>query len=271
MKFKGENLILAAAVGYKFQQIELFIKTLRQYYYENICIVIGEKDENLAEELKKYNCEILKTKINKKKIQFKRYKIFLDYLSKKSFKNILLCDSRDIFFQKNPFDYKYGKLNFFLEDHKIKDCPYNSNWIIKTYGHKNFFEIAEKTILCSGTVLGDQNKIMEYLELLNIQIGKFPYRKRLKYLLTFRVDPEGRGCDQGHANYIVHKSLIKDITFHSNLDGPFATVFYLNEINFDNNLKLLNRTGKTYLLVHQYDKRWKEFYNAIEVIKKKFI
>ena len=108
MKFKGENLILAAAVGYKFQQIELFIKTLRQYYYENICIVIGEKDENLAEELKKYNCEILKTKINKKKIQFKRYKIFLDYLSKKSFKNILLCDSRDIFFQKNPFDYKFS-------------------------------------------------------------------------------------------------------------------------------------------------------------------
>ena len=46
----------------------------------------------------------------------------------------------------NKFKYK-GKINFFLEDYKIRDCPFNSNWIIKSYGKEEFETIAEKTIL----------------------------------------------------------------------------------------------------------------------------
>ncbi|MEC7136982.1 MAG: hypothetical protein VXW51_04435 [Pseudomonadota bacterium] len=266
----SNNLILAAAVGYNFKQIELFIKSLRNFYFDKICLIIHRKDINLEKELKKYNCEIIKTNIDKKKIQFKRYEIFLDYLKEKNFDRILLCDSRDVYFQKNPFDFNYhSKINFFLEDFKIKDCPYNSNWIIKTYGKNEYDKISNNTILCSGTVLGDKNKIIEYLKLINVHIKKYKYKKKLKYLLTLRVDPEGRGCDQGHANFIVHKELIKGKNFYKNNEGPFATVFYLKEIKFDDNSKLLNKFGKPYLLVHQYDKRWSEFSNAINFIKKK--
>ena len=264
-----KKLILSAAVGYNFQQVEFFLKSLRKFYNDEVCILISQENFELAGKLKDYNCTILKTKINKKEIQFKRYNLYLDYLEDKKYDQILLCDSRDIYFQDNPFDFNFTKpINFFLEDYLIKDCPFNSNWIIKTYGKKKFDKVAENTILCSGTVLGEYKKIKEYLSLMKENIIKYEYKKRLKYALTFRVDPEGRGCDQGHANYIVHNSLIDDYDFYSNSDGPFATAFYLNKINFDEKSRLINSLGKHYLLVHQYDKRWDAFSKDVERFKK---
>ena len=265
-----KNLVIAAAVGFKVEQLTLFIKSLRKYYNDDICFVIGQNDHDVEKELKKYQTIIIKTKIYKKAIQFKRYEIFLEFLKNQNYNNILCCDSRDIYFQSNPFNFNYkGEINFFLEDKKIKDCPYNSNWIIKTYGKEIFDDIGDKTILCSGTVLGSYKKMKEYLNLIKNNIAKFKYKKKLKYLLTLRIDPEGRGCDQGHANYLVHKDLIKNIHCYSNSDGPFATVFYLKKITFDKNSRLLNNSGNPYLLVHQYDKRWQEFSKQVEEIKEK--
>ena len=265
----ANNLVLTAAVGYDFKQIELFIRSLRKYYFDKVYIIIDKKDNLIEYEIKKFNCNVIKTSINKKDIQFQRYKIYTDLLNKKNFENILLCDSRDIYFQNDPFKYNYsGSINFFLEDFKIKDCPYNSNWLIKTYGKNEFEKIADKTILCSGTVLGSQKKIKEYLNLMVKNISKFKYKKRLKYFLTFRTDPEGRGCDQGHANYLVHNKIINDCKFYNNFDGPVATVFYLNKINFDKDSRLLNTLGNPYLVIHQYDKRWEEFTKHFEKIKK---
>ena len=59
------NLIITAAVGYRFNQIEFFIKSLRKYYFDDICFIIGNKDIELENGLKKYDCKIVKTKINK--------------------------------------------------------------------------------------------------------------------------------------------------------------------------------------------------------------
>lgn len=263
-----KNLILSAAIGYEFNQIEFFIKSLRQFYKDSVTFLLGEKDLKLENELKKFNCEIIKLKVNKKEVQFKRYKIFLDYLQNKEFKNILLCDSRDIYFQSNPFEFNYkGKINFFLEDQMIKNCPYNTNWILKTYGKKEFDKISNEIILCSGTVVGENEKIKEYLNLISKNISKFKYKKKLKYLLTLRPDPEGRGCDQGHANFIVRNTKIDDLNLYSNSKGPIATVFYLKKIIFDNNSNLINELGEPYLLVHQYDKRWHEFEKSVLKLK----
>ncbi len=264
-----KNLILSTAVGYDFKQIELFIKSLRKFYSDRVCIIIGEKDIETEKELKKFGCEIIKTRIQRKKIQFKRYEIFYDYLRRENLNRILLCDSRDIYFQDNPFNFNYSSpINFFLEDFKIKDCPYNSKWILNIYGKKEFNAISSNIILCSGTVIGNCEKIKEYLSLINSHIAKYKYKKRLKYFLTMRVDPEERGCDQGHANYIIHKSKIDDFSFYSNSDGPIATAYYLKKIIFDENSKLINGKGEPYIIVHQYDKRWDLFSNAVNSIKK---
>ena len=264
-----KNLVLTAAFGFGVKQLELFIKSLRKYYTDDICFIIGSDDSVIEEELKKYNCICVKKKVDKRDIQSIRYEIFLEFLNNNEYNNILCCDSRDIYFQSDPFDFNYqSSLNFFLEDKKIKECAYNSNWIIKTYGETAFEEVSEKIILCSGTVLGSSQKIKEYLNLMKNKISKYKYKKSLKYFLTLRRDPEGRGCDQGHANYLVHKKYINECTFYPNSEGPVATVYYLKKLVFDEQKKLLNSYNKPYLIVHQYDKRWREFSLAVNSLKK---
>ena len=39
----SKNLIISAALGYNFQQIEFFIKSLRKNYNGNVCFIIGHK------------------------------------------------------------------------------------------------------------------------------------------------------------------------------------------------------------------------------------
>ena len=53
---------------------------------------------------------------------------------------------------------------------------------------KKFNAISSNIILCSGTVIGNCEKIKEYLSLINSHIAKYKYKKRLKYFLTMRVD-----------------------------------------------------------------------------------
>ena len=103
----SKNLVLTAAVGYNFAQVELFIKSLRKYHVGPIAIIIDENNYDLKKNLRINDCDIIETNSNKKKIQFMRYKIFINYLSDKTFDKILLCDSRDIYFQNDPFNYNY--------------------------------------------------------------------------------------------------------------------------------------------------------------------
>ncbi len=261
------NLIATAAIGLDIKEVDFFLKTLRKYYSDEVLILIGNNDQKLKHSLSKYNCKFFEIKTHRFDVQLQRYEIYLKLLKKEKFNKILCCDCRDIYFQSNPFNFDYkGEINFFLEDKKIKDCKYNSNWILKTYGKKKYKEICDKIILCSGTVLGKQEKIIEYLELISNHIKKYKYKKKLKYLITFRRDKEGRGCDQAHANYIVHTNLLKEMFFYKNEDGPIATVFHLKKIVFDAQSRLINTKGKPYLLVHQYDKKIEIFSNKIERI-----
>ena len=126
-----KNLILTAAIGFELSQLQLFIKSLRKYYDDDVCVIIGSKDKNIERELVSYGCFCIKTSIDGRDIQLKRYKIFLNFLQNKKYNQILFCDSRDVYFQSNPFNFSYkGSINFFLEDKKIGECKFNSEWVI---------------------------------------------------------------------------------------------------------------------------------------------
>ena len=265
-----KNLILSTACALHHKQIELFIKSLRKYYDENVCFLVGKKDYEVKEVLTENKCQFLEIDSHKYDVQVKRYSYYLEYLKKNKFNQVLICDSRDIYFQSNPFNYKYqGEINFFLESKKIKDCPYNSNWLLKTYGKEVLKNLSEKTINCSGTTLGTCEGMKSYLELMINESKKHKYKKKLKYLLTFRRDKSGRGVDQAYANFIVHNKLIKNNFLYSNESGPIATVYYLKKLNFNQDYQLVNSLNKPYNIVHQYDKRWDEFKNIIDKVKEK--
>ena len=264
-----QNLVLSSACGLDPKQIEFFIVSLRKYYSGEVCVLVNKKDFKLKEILKNFNCKYLEITAHKFDVQVKRYEFYLEIINKNKFDKILICDSRDIYFQLDPFKYKYkGEINFFLESKKIKDCPYNTNWLMRTYGEKILKKLSEETINCSGTTLGSHTGMKNYLEQMIKQSKKNKYKKNLKYLLTFRRDKSGRGADQAYSNFVVHNKLIENNFIYSNESGPIATVYYLKEITFNKYNQLLNSLGEPYNIVHQYDKRWNEFSNVVEKLKK---
>ena len=48
-----KNLIMTAAIGFQVSQLQFFIKSLRKYYKEDVCVIIGSKDNKIEEELLK--------------------------------------------------------------------------------------------------------------------------------------------------------------------------------------------------------------------------
>ena len=264
-----KNLVMTPAVGLESQPLNIFLKTLRRNYNDEILLLLGKDDFKLKELAENYKCLVKEVSTHKHSIQTMRYKLFSDFLKKNSYKNIFLCDSRDIYFQSDPFNYEYSPtINFFSEDRLIKDCKINSNWINKTYGEVILNDLKNKEIICTGTVLANLENMIKYLDEMSLMAKKYPYKKRLKYLLTFRRDKNGRGCDQAYGAYLVHKNYFQNFKIHSNSFGPIATVYYLKNINFNKDSNLVNEKNQPYNVVHQYDKRWFEFEKNFKIYTK---
>ena len=266
-----KNLIISPAVNLKTNEVEFFLKTLRKYYMDDIYFLVGKKDIDLKKKINFYNSKFYEVNEHGYDIQLKRYKHFSKILEENSNKydQVLFCDCRDIYFQSNPFEYNYkGSINFFSEDIKFNTCPINSSWVLNTFGKKIYDDLKNKTVCCGGTLLANINLMIKWLNLMDKLILAYPFKKRLKYLLTLRRDKEGRGCDQAHGNYIYYKKFFKDSHLYSNKEGPVATVFYLKNIKFNKSFQLINELGEPYSIVHQYDKRWDEFSDNVNAIKK---
>lgn len=264
-----KNLVLTAACGIDPNLIEFFLRSLRKFFDGEVHFLVGKKDNKIKDLLKVYDAKYTEINVHKFDIQIKRYYYYLNILNKNNFKNILICDSRDIYFQSDPFDFNYeGEINFFLEGKKIKNCEYNSNWFLKAYGQEKFNKIRENIICCSGTTIGTHKGMRKYLDLMIKNSQKNKYKKRLKYLVTFRRDKNGRGVDQAYANYIAHNNLVENSQLYENETGPVATVYHLKKIKFNENSELTNSLSQPYAIVHQYDKRWEEFSEKVNKIKK---
>jgi len=264
------DLVITPAVGLKWSSIELFLKSLRLYFDGEVFFLISKNDNALKKSLEYYKCKYQELSTHKYDIQLKRYKFFYEYiLEKKNFSKVLFCDSRDIYFQSNPFNYNYkASINFFLEDQIFKNCEYNSDWAKRTFGENIYQFLSNKTISCGGTVLATNESMKVFLSLMDNLITKYKYRKRLKYFLTFRRDKKGRGSDQIHSNYLIYKNIIKDYYLYNNYDGPFATLYHLKNIKFNDSNQLINEKKEPYSLVHQYDKRWNLFSEKVNNLKK---
>lgn len=262
------NIVISPAIGMPPEEVNLFLSTLRNFFSEEVLFLVGKDDSQLKKNLKYYECKFEEVNCHKHEIITKRYKITIDILKNKKINKILFCDSRDIYFQSNPFDYIYNfPINFFSEDVKIESCYINSDWMIRSIGQNVFEKLKNENIICCGTVVANHKKFIEYAHLMNNMNKNFPYKKRLKYFLTFRRDKKGRGCDQSYAAYIIYNKILTNFKIHSNSHGPIATVFHLKKIVFNKKNQLINENGSPYSIVHQYDKRWDKFSKIVTNLK----
>lgn len=161
-----------------------------------------------------------------------------------------MTDVRDVLFQVNPFmAIPIDPITFFLEhrDARIGACAHNSKWISLGFGQEELNRLANEPISCSGTVMGNTLKIMEYLLWMLI----------LSTHLN-EVALGEPGIDQGVHNMLVHGGMMPDQRIAENGDGVFTMQHVVVRepvpVYVSSDGLVVDSGGYVYPVVHQYDR-----------------
>ena len=180
------------------------------------------------------------------KINYLRHIVIADLLRSWRLQEdkILLCDSRDLVFQGNPFLGEWPPLWSTEEDRLIKDCKVNSAWFRRVGGEAAFQQVQEKRIVCAGVLGGRADRIEEYLKNSSALVRKLS-----------PIIPLTDG-DQGIHNNLVH--LRPDLGFAIQPNGGrlAANVGYTSpaDLKIENQTVRLRDRSETPAILHQYDR-----------------
>jgi hypothetical protein len=144
--------------------------------------------------------------------RFLRYYRFLRSTGTR-YANVMLTDVRDVFFQRDPFDFDVGdSVNCFLEDESrtLATEPHNRNWLVEAYGKAVLRTLGDKAISCSGVTIGPRERILAYLEVMTRELLKLSH--------------QATGIDQGVHNYVLHQGLVPSVRLIRNGEGPVLTL-----------------------------------------------
>ena len=235
--------------------LKLFIDSLRKVN-KTCCIIIVCNIQNRNSKIELY------LKNNKANIIYNNFKelhhddkfiIIKDILIKyDNYKNILISDIADVMFQNDPFVIKHNnKLYCACEQYKINDrnVPGNTNrkWIKdyyqkfkKSYPRKLFYE---KHIICCGTIFGNYNSILDYLQWYSsINYGKFRIIGQGLFNVYCRENPE--------------KCIIIDQKYGLIFTGGCIE---FNKVKLSKQNNIINENKSIYTIIHQLN-RWDQKY-----------
>jgi len=149
--------------SYNWDKSRIFVKSLRGTgYMGDIVFIEGTQDPFTLTKYNWYNVKMLQWDKTKGLTE-----VYLSYLNenKNNYDKVLLCDMRDVVFQRNPFDFMLdNKLHLVSEDLKIKDQILNSGWLEHAYGIKVLRQIENNQVLCAGTTYGGIIPLIEMVE-----------------------------------------------------------------------------------------------------------
>lgn len=129
------------------------------------------------------------------------------------YENVMLTDVRDVFFQRDPFDFDVGEdAHFFLEDERytLASERYDRDWLLTAYGEDTLRELGDKPISCSGVTIARSAPMLGYLRVMTEQLLELPRQTA--------------GIDQGVHNYVIHKGLVPRARLVRNGEGAVFTV-----------------------------------------------
>jgi hypothetical protein len=252
----NKNLVIGAIVSHDLNEIRPFVESLRQSSFEgDIVLFVSRLAPTTIDYLRYNHCILLDYPFDEthKLISVNSYRfiLFRRFLerNKKVYKHVMLTDTRDVIFQKDPFDFSIDdRLCVFLEDpsKRIGTCPFNAGWILKKYGRSELSRLYNCEISCSGVTMGGISQILSYLAALH---------DHLMPPVSFVGD------DQGGHNYLVYHDLIGPLRAIRNMQGPVLTMGYLpfGRIRWDSSGRILDDNGDIINILHQYD-RHPDFY-----------
>ena len=273
------NLVMTICMNYDYKIYERFIGSLFDSIEQNIKLVIfiGKNDETHLIKLKEIYKNIIYFIVDNKNehIVNYRFKLYYDYLdnNKENYEYVFLCDSRDVFFQKNIFEHPLISndydLYIFEEETNgitIDKCRFNSLYITKS--GLNIENITfNKNIVCVGTILGNVKGILSYLKEFN----------NILYNIVKKENRELYGTDSGVNYYIIYGNLLNNIKIYksSNKDNLVYTIAFPNYLNLIDYNFILNQNNqicynkKICYCIHQYDRlsdKIKKIYFYIKIM-----
>jgi hypothetical protein len=176
---------------------------------------------------------------------------FLRYerlLAARPYDHVLICDVRDVVFQRDPFvDLRGPGLAVSLETRRytIEGEPLNAKWVRDVYGEDVLDRIGANPVSCVGVTYGDRAGMSLYLRLMREEIVG----------LSARAARQG-GADTAIHNHLVWSGRLDQLRLLETLDSPVATLNGISEqeVSLDSGGRLLNRDGSEPSVVHQYDR-----------------
>ena len=247
-----KNLVMGVATNYDWYALEPFIRSYKRHC-ENTDIVLFV-DNNSAftrntlagegvilaqvpDALKNFNVT------NSRWIM---YKLFLDKYGG-NYAQIFLTDVSNVIFQGNLFEPFAEVENFLccaLEDEKIKNAKETLTYdcLTRLFGSEVAERLADKKIICAGTVLGTLNAVKHLAD-------------KMTAILQHNTES---GDDKAALNYLVYDNQleIENLVESDCEDGIILTsgLFHaVNPIQIQNN-KILSGAGTSPAVVHQYDR-----------------
>ncbi|MFN4768056.1 MAG: hypothetical protein ACK5F4_02595 [Ignavibacteria bacterium] len=181
-----------------------------------------------------------------------RHFLYTEFLENNhSYSRIMLSDTRDVVFQRDPFDFAINdSLCCFLEDPSItiENEVHNAGWIRRGFGQDILDAIGKNPISCAGITMGSVDAVLEYT------------RRMCSILLTPRIRSIAgiTGLDQGIHNYAIRMKDFGDrLHLFENMKGPVMTMGLMKQelrnIDPESGL-LLNSDGSLCNTIHQYDR-----------------
>jgi hypothetical protein len=259
----GRRLVLGAAIGFRVEQVRVFVESLRANYQGDVLLLIRWPGLRVARYLKSHGVDVIRvfqTRSFTRSVHARRYAIYFDYLRAQlcRYDQVMMSDVRDVVFQRNPFDgITSPKCHFYLESavRTIGEDPTNSRWVHGCFSSAEAERLAACRISCSGITIGGTAAIMAYLERMAARIGAMPWR------IYRRI---GHGYDQAIHNYLVHldpaiDGIVVDNNRHIATMALEPRTFY----RLDCESLIYGPDNHLFPICHQYD-RFPDLLKAIE-------
>ena len=245
-----KNLVMGAAIGYSWDILEPFVLScMVNCPSAELVLIVDDISDFTRDRLIRHGVKLenfpdeLKSGIPNNT----RWKIFADFLDAHGdFEKIFITDTRDVIFQADVFAKFNGLTNWLGYATESDDIggtktgsTTNFNWLVDCFDEAAAQRLADKKIICSGTVIG------------SIDAMKIFCRELWKIL---EHKPEDI-FDQAVMNYLVWNKLLPiENLIESDVHGGEVFTCALiggNKIFGD---KILRGDGEIPAVVHQYDR-----------------